>query len=204
MGIGTEVQYWDSLNRNYPYKKQGENMLLDLKIVPVENADIILPKIQTKYSACADLAVCFNHIDHVDAFDSYNQPSPIEVETDANGLYIRIYPGERVMLPTGMRMIIPHGYQVKIIPRSGIPWKLGLMQLNSPGTIDSDYIQEVKFLFVNTSDAVLRVNHHDRMGQMEIIENSMKSVRIIDGVEGELINHIEDSTRIGGFGSTGK
>lgn len=178
-------------------------MLIDLKIVPVEGANVIVPSVQTKQSACADLPVCFDHVDTINCYDYINVANAIVIEEDDIGKFVKIYPGERVMLPTGLRMIIPHGYQIKIVPRSGISFKTGMMLLNSPGTVDSDYTDEIKLLIKNTSDVVCVVRNHDRMAQMEIRENTMQFVLFHEGTEEELLKHKETSNRNGGFGSTG-
>ncbi len=79
-----------------------------------------------------------------------------------------IKPGERVLIPTGLAMAIPHGYEGQIRPRSGLAIKHGLTMLNSPGTIDSDYRGEIKLIVINHGQADFEVKHGDRMAQLVI------------------------------------
>jgi dUTP pyrophosphatase len=105
-------------------------------------------------------------------------------------------PGERTLIPTGLQMSIPEGYEAQIRPRSGLAIRNGITMLNSPGTIDSDYRGEVKVIAINHGEEEFLVNHGDRIAQMvinQIIQFPVKEVTDLDYTErGE-----------GGFGSTG-
>ena len=106
-------------------------------------------------------------------------------------------PLERKLIPTGLKMEIPQGYEVQIRPRSGLAYKHGITVLNSPGTIDSDYRGDVGVLLINLSSADFVVNNGDRIAQMIVAKHEIT----------EFINHIkltESSRGDGGFGSTGK
>lgn len=106
-------------------------------------------------------------------------------------------PLERKLIPTGLKMEIPQGYEVQIRPRSGLAYKHGITVLNSPGTIDSDYRGDVGVLLINLSSADFVVNNGDRIAQMIVAKHEIP----------EFINHIkltESSRGDGGFGSTGK
>jgi dUTP pyrophosphatase len=106
-------------------------------------------------------------------------------------------PLERKLIPTGLKMEIPQGYEVQIRPRSGLAYKHGITVLNSPGTIDSDYRGDVGVLLINLSSADFVVNNGDRIAQMIVAKHEIP----------EFINHIkltESSRGEGGFGSTGE
>ncbi|MBN2627267.1 MAG: dUTP diphosphatase [Spirochaetales bacterium] len=109
---------------------------------------------------------------------------------------VTVKPFERVMIPTGMAMALPAGYEAQIRPRSGLAWKQGLTVLNSPGTIDCDYRGEVRILLINLGNRDVVISDGDRIAQMVIapyIQGEFHHVPILDETErGE-----------GGFGSTG-
>ena len=110
---------------------------------------------------------------------------------------IILEPGETAMVPTGLYMEIPEGYEVQIRPRSGLAAKFGVTVLNTPGTIDSDYRGEVKVILVNHGNEAYTVNEGDRIAQMVIapvIQCRFKTVEEINSSE----------RGVGGFGSTGK
>ena len=104
--------------------------------------------------------------------------------------------GERVLIPTGMIMEIPHGYELQIRPRSGLSFKTGLMVLNSPGTIDSDYRGEIKIILGNLGEKDEVILHGDRIAQAVLAP-------VIQG-NFEEVTHVTETERgSGGFGSTG-
>lgn len=179
-------------------------MRINLKIVPVADADYLEPEVQTKESACADVAACLNHVERVKMFDSDNNMYYQSVEEYEGGeRYVIIRPNSRAMIPTGMRFIIKHGFQIKVIPRSGLSLKHGVTLINSPGTIDSDFTNEVMILLHNTSNITFMCSHHDRVAQMELRENTMRNMYFTHGTEEEINTHKFSSDRRGGFGSTG-
>lgn len=109
-----------------------------------------------------------------------------------------IKPGERVLVPTGLSMEIPEGYEVQVRPRSGLSFKTGLMVLNSPGTIDSDYRGEVKIILGNLGKSDEVVKHGDRIAQLVLAP-------VVQACYFEFDGDLSDTKRgAGGFGSTGK
>jgi dUTP pyrophosphatase len=109
-----------------------------------------------------------------------------------------IKPGQRVLIPTGLSMEIPLGYEIQVRPRSGLSFKTGLMVLNSPGTIDSDYRGEVKVIMGNLGTADEVVNHGDRVAQLVLAPVVQASYV----VTAESLS--ETARGAGGFGSTGR
>ncbi|MFO7845860.1 MAG: dUTP diphosphatase [Balneolaceae bacterium] len=105
-------------------------------------------------------------------------------------------PGERALVPTGLTMEMPDGYEAQIRPRSGLAYKHGITMLNTPGTIDSDYRGELKVLVINHGDAPFVIRHGDRIAQMVFAPVSQMDIRSSDR-----LNETERNT--GGFGSTG-
>lgn len=109
---------------------------------------------------------------------------------------VTIKPLERVLIPTGIHMAIPEGYEVQIRPRSGLAAKHGITVLNTPGTIDSDYRGEVKVILVNLSNEPFTVNNGDRIAQMVFSKCEQASFSIVKDLD-------ETERGSGGFGSTG-
>ncbi|MGB0506255.1 MAG: dUTP diphosphatase [Pikeienuella sp.] len=117
----------------------------------------------------------------------------LAAEDRENGLTLA--PGSRALIPTGLRMAIPAGYEIQIRPRSGLAFKKGLTVCNAPGTIDSDYRGEVKALLINLGDAPVIISHGDRVAQMVLAP--VTQAIFTPGT-------LDDTTRgAGGFGSTG-
>ncbi len=110
---------------------------------------------------------------------------------------IIIEPGNRALVPTGLIIEIPIGYEVQIRPRSGLAFKYGITVLNSPGTIDSDYRGEIKVLLINHGETAFEVNSGDRIAQMVLSKH--------EEISWELVDELNITDRgSGGYGSTGK
>ncbi|MEX0720266.1 MAG: dUTP diphosphatase [Balneolaceae bacterium] len=107
-----------------------------------------------------------------------------------------IKPGERVMIPTGLQMALPNGYEAQIRPRSGLAIRNGITMLNTPGTIDADYRGEVKVIAINHGKDEFVVKHGDRIAQMVIAPVTQFPVIEVTDLE-------ETERGEGGFGSTG-
>ena len=107
-----------------------------------------------------------------------------------------INPGERKMIPTGIHMAIPSGYEGQVRPRSGLALKKGLTVLNSPGTIDSDYRGEVKVILVNLGMEKVNIMPGERIAQLVIAEVSAAVFNYSSTLP-------ESGRGSGGFGSTG-
>ncbi|NDE09242.1 MAG: dUTP diphosphatase [Chitinophagia bacterium] len=104
---------------------------------------------------------------------------------------------ERTLIPTGLFIELPDGYEAQIRPRSGLAIKQGITCLNSPGTIDSDYRGELKVILINLSNEPQILSHGDRIAQMVI--SSVDKANLI------LVQEINSTSRgEGGFGHTGK
>ena len=108
-----------------------------------------------------------------------------------------IKPMQRALVPTGLFMEIPVGYEGQVRPRSGLAIKSGITVLNSPGTIDADYRGEVKVILINLSDTDFVIKSGDRIAQLVIAKCEQMEV-----VEVETLSETERGA--GGFGHTGK
>jgi dUTP pyrophosphatase len=110
---------------------------------------------------------------------------------------ITLKPLERTLIPTGLFLELPIGYEAQIRPRSGLALKHGITVLNTPGTIDSDYRGEIRVILVNLSNKDFVINDGERVCQMVINKH--------ENIEWNQVNSLEETTRgNGGFGHTGK
>ncbi len=110
---------------------------------------------------------------------------------------IVLLPTERVIIPTGLFMELPVGYEAQVRPRSGLAAKHGLTVLNSPGTVDADYRGEIGVILVNLSNTAFTIKNGERIAQMVIAKH--------DRAEWEEVQSLSDTSRgTGGFGSTGR
>lgn len=108
-----------------------------------------------------------------------------------------LQPGERTLVPTGLRLAIPDGYEVQIRPRSGLALKHGITLPNTPGTIDSDYRGPLGVIVMNAGQEPFAINHGDRIAQMIVAP--------VVQAQFELVESLSDTARgAGGFGSTGR
>ncbi len=108
-----------------------------------------------------------------------------------------LQPLQRMLIPTGLYIALPPGYEAQTRPRSGLAIKHGITVLNSPGTIDADYRGELKVILVNLSDQPFEIVPGERIAQMVIARH--------EHVEWEPVDELDETQRgAGGFGSTGK
>jgi len=109
---------------------------------------------------------------------------------------ISLKPMERKLIPTGLHIELPEGFEAQIRPRSGLAFKYGIGIVNSPGTIDADYRGEIKVLLINFSDQVFEINSGDRIAQMIIARH--------EKANWEQVEELNETTRgVGGYGHTG-
>lgn len=104
--------------------------------------------------------------------------------------------GARALVPTGLRLAIPEGYEVQIRPRSGLALKRGITLPNSPGTIDADYRGPLGVILMNAGDAPFVITHGMRIAQMVVAPVVQARFHAVDELE-------ETARGVGGFGSTG-
>ena len=110
---------------------------------------------------------------------------------------VTLFPGERKLIPTGLHIELPKGFEAQVRPRSGLALKNGITLLNTPGTIDADYRGEIGVILINLSNTPFVINDGDRIAQMIIAKH--------ETVEWVLEESLEKTDRgSGGFGHTGK
>ena len=106
-------------------------------------------------------------------------------------------PGARAMVPTGLSVAIPQGYEIQVRPRSGLAAKHGLTCLNTPGTIDSDYRGEIKVILVNLGQEAFTIQRGERIAQLVLAPVTRLAWQAVDSLD-------ETARGAGGFGSTGR
>jgi dUTP pyrophosphatase len=109
---------------------------------------------------------------------------------------LTLKPMERKLIPTGLFIELPYGFEAQIRPRSGLALKHGITVLNSPGTIDADYRGEIKILLINFSDSIFAINDGDRIAQMIVAKHEQ--------ITWESVETLSETIRgAGGYGHTG-
>lgn len=137
----------------------------------LHNTDLPLPAYETAQSAGMDLAAAID--------------APVTLA-----------PGGRAMVPTGLAIALPAGYEAQVRPRSGLAAKNGVTVLNTPGTVDADYRGEVKVILINLGDDAFEIERGMRIAQMVIAPVTQASFTEVDTLP-------ETARGAGGFGSTG-
>lgn len=144
------------------------------------------------------------HTIQVNIVNTSTNPLPAYATAEAAGMDIRaslqqavtLQPLDRHLIPTGLFIELPEGYEAQIRPRSGMAIRQGITCLNSPGTVDSDYRGELKIILINLSNVVQTINHGDRIAQMVIAKT--------EKAELVSVQELNESLRgEGGFGHTG-
>ena len=155
-------------------KMKMQNVPLKLMRTAQADPDIPLPSYETAGAAGADIRANL-----------------------ADGQTVTLQPGTRALIPTGIAMAIPQGYEVQVRPRSGLALKHGIALVNSPGTIDSDYRGEVGVILLNTGDTPFEVTHGMRIAQLVLAPVVQAQFDVVDSLD-------ETARGAGGFGSTGR
>ena len=131
------------------------------------------------------------------ALPSYQTSSSAGMDLRANlEQSVILNPLQRTLIPTGLYLELPVGYEAQIRPRSGLAYKHGISIVNSPGTIDADYRGEIKVLLVNLSDQSFTVEDGERIAQMVIAKHET-----VEWQEATILSETERGA--GGYGSTG-
>jgi dUTP pyrophosphatase len=110
---------------------------------------------------------------------------------------VSLGPLERALIPTGLFIALPIGFEAQVRPRSGLAAKQGITVLNAPGTVDADYRGEIKVILVNLSNETVHIQDGDRIAQLVIARHEQAAWQVSEALD-------ETARGAGGFGSTGK
>ena len=161
-----------------------------------------LPNYETPASAGMDVRANFDNIVEKFLFNTtIKEHENVRIDVNGNTHHliesITINPGGRALIPTGLRVAIPEGYEIQVRPRSGLALKNGITLLNTPGTIDADYRGDIGVIVINHGTEPFTIMAGDRIGQ--IVLNK------VERIEWKEVDNLSDTIRgEGGFGSTGK
>ncbi|MEO1108687.1 MAG: dUTP diphosphatase [Pseudomonadota bacterium] len=134
------------------------------------------------------------------ALPSYETSGAAGADLRANlpdGVSITLEPGQRALIPTGLRIEIPEGFEVQVRPRSGLALKHGITLPNTPGTIDSDYRGPLGVILMNAGQESFEVAHGERIAQLVVAPVVQADFQFVDELS-------ETERGSGGFGSTGR
>ena len=155
-----------------PQNKKTPHNQVDIAVQPLDHAvGLNLPSYASEQSAGMDLAAALEEA-------------------------IELSPGERALIPTGISIALPEGYEAQIRPRSGLALKNGVTILNAPGTIDADYRGEIKVILINLGAEEFTIERGMRIAQMVIGRHANVAWTVVEDLE-------ETVRGAGGFGSTG-
>lgn len=126
---------------------------------------------------------------------SYQTPGAAGMDLCTSEAF-RLAPGERRLVPTGLRIAVPPGFEAQVRPRSGLAIRHGIAMVNSPGTIDSDYRGELRLIMINLGDAEVEFKRGERVGQLVICPVARAALQVVKELD-------ETDRGEGGFGSTG-
>lgn len=141
---------------------------------------------------------------NVKVINKGHQPLPAYATSQSAGMDLRanidesivLHPMERRLVPTGLHIALPQGFEAQMRPRSGLALKHGITVLNTPGTIDADYRGELMVLLINFSDTDFVINDGERIAQMVVARHEQ--------IEFQLVDELDDTERgAGGYGHTG-
>lgn len=154
-----------------PETRTRDPIIRITRVRPEADADIPLPGYMTRHASGMDVCA------------AVKQPCVIDV-------------GAIAIIPTGMALALPAGYEAQVRPRSGLAFGHGIGIINSPGTIDADYRGEIKIALINLGDSSYTVRRGDRVAQLVIQQVCRARLEVVDRLDETERNH-------GGFGHTG-
>lgn len=154
-----------------------------------------LPKYETSGSSGVDVRADFSRVSIDNPIKVWGDTEIIfKGETHSTTL-LRLDPGARALIPTGLFTAIPEGYEIQVRPRSGLALKSGLTVLNTPGTIDASYRNEIGVILINHGTESVWIEDGERIAQFVLAK--------VDTIEWNVVSSLDETDRIGGFGSTG-
>jgi dUTP pyrophosphatase len=161
-----------------------------MKVKVLNKSNDQLPKYETSKSAGVDVRARLNRM----PFKAFGHVSVVKGENGKVGM-IRISPFGRVLIPTGLFVAIPEGYEIQIRPRSGLALKEGITLANCIGTVDADYRNEIGVILINLNNEDVFIEDNERIGQLVLNK--------VEKIEWEEVDTLDETDRKGGFGSTG-
>ena len=166
---------------------------MQVKVINISNNK--LPKYETPASAGMDLRADFSRVTPENPIKVWGDSEIIFKGENHNTTLLRLEPGSRALIPTGIFTNIPEGYEIQLRPRSGLAIKKGLNLINCLGTIDADYTAEWGIPVVNQGLETIWIEDGERICQAVMNK--------VEQIEWNVVEKLEETSRSGGFGSTG-
>ena len=166
-----------------------------MKVQVINISQNELPKYETSKSAGMDIRADFSRITPENSIKIYGDGGIIFAGEHHSKTLLRIEPGARALIPTGIFTAIPEGYEVQLRPRSGLAIKKGLNLINSIGTIDADYRAEWGIPVTNQGLETIWIEDGERICQAVLNK--------VEQIDWEIVETLNNTDRAGGFGSTG-
>lgn len=166
-----------------------------MKIQVINKSQNTLPQYETSKSAGMDVRIDLSRVTPINPIKLFGDGEVVFAGTGHPKTMLRLEPGSRCLAPTGLFTAIPEGYEIQVRPRSGLALKKGLTVLNTPGTCDADYRGEIGVILINNGLETIWIEDGERIAQFILNK--------VEDISWEEVNFLDETSRIGGFGSTG-
>ena len=154
-----------------------------------------LPQYETPQSAGLDVRADFSRVTPQNPIKLFGEGEVIFNGEGHSKVMLRLEPGSRALIPTGLFTAIPDGYEIQVRPRSGLALKQGLTCANTPGTIDSDYRNEIGVILINLGQETAWIEDGERVAQFVL--------KKVERIDWNIVESLDETERHGGFGHTG-
>ena len=165
-----------------------------MKVKLINKSNNANPKYETPQSAGCDVRADFSRVSPQNPIKLFGDGEIIFAGESHPLTMLRLDPGSRALIPTGIFTAIPEGYEIQVRPRSGLALKKGLSVLNTPGTVDADYRAEIGVILINHGKETVWIEDWERIAQFVLNK--------VEQIEWEVVDSLNETERKGGFGST--
>lgn len=166
-----------------------------MEVKVVNKSNNLLPKYETPQSAGLDVRADFSRVTPQNPIKIFGEGEIIFKGEGHAITMLRLEPGSRALIPTGLFTAIPEGYEIQVRPRSGLALKKGVELSNSPGTIDADYRSEIGVILKNGGLDTIWIEDGERICQFVLNK--------VERIDWNIVESLDKTERNGGFGSTG-
>lgn len=166
-----------------------------MEVKVVNKSNNLLPKYETPQSAGLDVRADFSRVTPQNPIKIFGEGEILFKGDSHQKTMLRLEPGSRALIPTGLFTAIPEGYEIQVRPRSGLALKKGVELSNSPGTIDADYRSEIGVILKNGGLDTIWIEDGERICQFVLNK--------VERIDWNIVESLDKTERNGGFGSTG-
>lgn len=165
-----------------------------MEVKVVNKSNNLLPKYETPQSAGLDVRADFSRVTPQNPIKIFGEGEILFKGDSHQKTMLRLEPGSRALIPTGLFTAIPEGYEIQVRPRSGLALKKGVELSNSPGTIDADYRSEIGVILKNGGLDTIWIEDGERICQFVLNK--------VERIDWNIVESLDKTERNGGFGST--